>query len=109
MPIVKPYIYDTFFCIADQCSFSCCCNWNITIDDETMKKYQEDSDILAGIDPETKKMRIDDRGWCYFLDDKGLCMLVTRYGENFVCDTCARFPRQILERQGIQEHSLSNA
>lgn len=109
MSTLKPSIYNDFHCIADRCTFSCCCNWNIVVDDRTMKTYRNDPFILQGIDADAGHMRTDEAGRCYFLNEQGLCNLVLKYGEEGLCDTCARFPRQYIERQGIQECSLSNA
>lgn len=37
---IKPNFYDEFHCIADQCSMTCCMQWKIAVDDETVSKWK---------------------------------------------------------------------
>ena len=47
MLITKPDFYDSFKCRAGECTDSCCIGWEIDIDDETMRKYENENDSLS--------------------------------------------------------------
>lgn len=40
MKLYAPEYYKNFKCIADKCEHSCCIGWEIDIDEETLKKYE---------------------------------------------------------------------
>ena len=40
MKLFAPQYYKKFKCIADKCRHSCCIDWEIGIDPDTMKKYE---------------------------------------------------------------------
>lgn len=40
MRYVKPYYYDEFRCVADQCPDTCCAGWQIVIDEKTLERYE---------------------------------------------------------------------
>ena len=41
MKVLKPFYYDDFKCIANDCIDSCCIGWQINIDENTYKKYKK--------------------------------------------------------------------
>ena len=92
---VFPNYYDKFICIADKCRHSCCIGWEIDIDDDTMELYNSigDEKILGSIEgnPSHFKLAKDDR--CPFLNTKGLCDIITKYGDGALCDICYFHPR----------------
>lgn len=45
MLITKPDFYDSFKCRAGECTDSCCIGWEIDIDDETMRKYENETTL----------------------------------------------------------------
>lgn len=47
MIITKPDFYDSFKCRAGECTDSCCIGWEIDIDDETMRKYENENGSLS--------------------------------------------------------------
>lgn len=117
MRYVKPHYYDSFQCIADKCPDTCCAGWQIVIDEDTLDKYDEYvSDETHG---EAFAERLADSiDWqegcflqygrrCSMLNDENLCDLITAKGEEYLCDTCNRYPRHIEEFEGIREYSLS--
>lgn len=123
--IIKVNDYDTFRCIADKCSFSCCQEWKIEVDDKTAHKWeglklnkaQSENEVLpeltlykclekegAGQIIALKKDKA-----CPFLNAKRLCRLVIELGEEFLSETCTTFPRQINSFENRIEYSLSTA
>ena len=96
MKIYFPSYYDKFKCIADKCRHSCCVGWEIDVDDVTMEKYKclsgdMGDDIRAHICDGVIELCDDDR--CPFLDQKGLCRIISSLGDGFISDICREHPR----------------
>ena len=99
MIYVKPDFYDSFICRAGKCRHSCCIGWEIDIDEDTAKYYEElggdmGSELSANISRTPEKhfiMREDGR--CPFLDGDGLCRIISTLGEDALCEICAEHPR----------------
>ena len=96
MITTRPDYYDKFKCIADRCTDSCCIGWEIDIDPETLKMYGKESGELG----EKLKKNIKDGSFiltegerCPFLKADGLCELICRKGEGFLCEICSEHPR----------------
>ena len=92
----RPDYYDKFKCIAERCSDSCCIGWEIDIDPETLTIYNEESGELG----EKLKKNIKDGSFiltederCPFLKADGLCELICRKGEGYLCEICSEHPR----------------
>ncbi len=107
----KPYYYSQFQCIAAQCPKTCCEGWEIVIDDKTMQKYNQlpnaDKEyVLAHVDTQEGVFKqCGDR--CAFLNDRNLCDLYIRLGEDAFCKTCRRYPRHFEEYGNLLEAALS--
>lgn len=96
MKITVPEYFTQFKCIADKCRDSCCIGWQIDIDEPTMQKYADiDGDIGAEIAQKTSHgyFSIDKNGRCAFLDEGGLCRIISALGEGYLCDICHEHPR----------------
>lgn len=99
MQIITPSYYKNFKCIADKCKHSCCIGWEIEVDDFTVEKYKavkgdfasrlkEDIDFC---DAPHFKLDKDER--CPFLNQNGLCDIITNLGEDMLCQICSDHPR----------------
>lgn len=103
--------YDGFKCIADKCPKSCCIGWQIMIDEDSMKRYQQaDGEFGSRLKSSINYIegcfnQHDTR--CAMLADSGLCDLHSTLGEDSLCYTCKMFPRHVEEFQDIREYSLS--
>jgi len=117
MTVYKPSYYDDFYCIADKCDFTCCKEWNIAVDDITQGKWQKLS-CPEGMKEEKLSayvyrnfgydaIKMDEAGLCPFLNEKGLCRIVLKYGEDTISDTCHSFPRERQEYSDRIELFLS--
>lgn len=116
MRYVKPHYYDKFQCIADKCPDTCCAGWQIVIDDNTLEKYRKyvleengtefAAYVAKSVDWEEGCFCQSDRR-CAMLDENNLCKLISEKGEEYLCDTCNRYPRHIEEFDGVREYSLS--
>ena len=93
MLITKPDFYDSFKCRAGECTDSCCIGWEIDIDDETMRKYENENDSLSVklnrfTDREKQCFILTEDDRCPFLKSDGLCELILTKGEDMLCEIC---------------------
>ncbi len=106
MRYIKPHYYDEFKCIADKCPDTCCAGWQIVIDDDSLDKYAKEPGLAGEIDWQEGVFK-QQQGRCAMLNSQNLCRLIIEKGEDWLCDTCNRYPRHIEEFDGIREMSLS--
>lgn len=111
---IKNPLYDQFKCSADQCSFTCCQQWQINVDEPTYLKWQ--NQIFKGQNKRLNQcvnkqgisydIKLNHEHKCPFLDKNHLCEIVLTHGEECLSDTCRTFPRQINEFKERTEYSL---
>lgn len=98
---VKPDFYDKFKCIADKCTDSCCIGWEIDVDEVAFEKYQK-LKLPLGEEIRSKIIKSEDDCYCFelaekercpFLNENGLCDIIIKCGENYLCDICREHPR----------------
>ena len=100
MRLSKPVYYDRFRCLAGDCPDTCCQQWDIAVDPDTLALYQS----LPG--PLGKKVRhslhledgetylsMDPSGHCPMQDPSGLCSLQAAFGPQALSQVCREFPR----------------
>lgn len=98
--VFVPNYYNAFRCIAGACRHSCCVGWEIDVDEDTLRYY----DALTGemgarlrasidreADPPCFRLNPDER--CPFLNENGLCDIITELGEDSLCHICHDHPR----------------
>ena len=114
---MKTSYYDDFSCIADNCSFTCCQEWKIAIDDDTYTKWKhlsvtnQENDSLDRYVTQKDGARVialNEQKQCPFLKENKLCKLVLELGDEVLSKTCASFPRQIHEFADRKEYSLAS-
>lgn len=100
MKLIAPDYYTKFQCIADKCRHSCCIGWVIDVDADTLGYYQTIDGELGerlkkGIDEsgETAHFILGEGERCPFLNQTGLCDLITELGEESLCQICTDHPR----------------
>ena len=100
MKLIAPEYYTEFKCIADRCKHSCCIGWVIDVDPDTLEYYHTIEGALGerlkkGIDEsgETAHFILGEGERCPFLDQTGLCDLITEMGEECLCQICTDHPR----------------
>lgn len=98
--IFAPIYYKKFKCIADKCSHSCCVGWQIDVDEKTLEGYESLSaskrlELLSHMEEEegVTHIRLCDDGSCPFLDERGLCRIISSIGESFISEICREHPR----------------
>ena len=100
MRIIAPDYYKSFKCIAQKCQNSCCIGWEIDIDPETLEIYKQIDDAIGerlknciDYNCETPHFITDEKERCPFLNQNGLCDLITELGEDALCQICYDHPR----------------
>ena len=95
-----PNYYTKFKCIASACKHSCCVGWEIDVDEDSYKWYQD----LTHPYGETVRKRITvnegvpcfaltETERCPFLQENGLCEMILTLGEDSLCQICRDHPR----------------
>jgi len=114
MKTMVPYYYKDFKCVASKCTDTCCAGWEIIIDDETYKRYNN----VCGEFGERLKSNLtlyedDEPGFvlqndnCPFLNKNNFCDIYTELGEDCLCYTCKTYPRFIEEYGNLREIGIS--
>ena len=114
MKTMVPYYYKDFKCIASKCTDTCCAGWEIIIDDETYKHYNNVSGAFGEILKSSLTLYEDNEpGFvlqndnCPFLNKNNLCDIYTELGEDSLCYTCKTYPRFIEEYGNSREIGIS--
>ena len=112
MKIIKPSYFDTFRCIAGNCTDSCCKEWDVQVDEAAAEFYLQlpgelgDSlrQVLKEEDGETVMTIVDGR--CPMWREDGLCRIQAALGHEALCKTCREFPRLTHDFGDFQELGL---
>lgn len=112
--ILVPDYYKKFGCIADACTDSCCIGWEIDVDAETIAKYrgmESSAELLGKLDlaSDPPHIRLCEGERCPFLDERGLCRIISKYGEEYIPEICKKHPRYINETSAYTECGLGLA
>ncbi len=94
MKLYQPDYYDKFQCTASECPMTCCMQWRIAVDDETLFHWQEDWKKHVKEVEEGHVIRLNKDGMCPFLNEEKLCKIVLSHGEQAISHTCQTFPRE---------------
>ena len=112
MKIVKPSYFDTFRCIAGDCTDSCCKEWDVQVDDNAAAFYRQLPgdlgdrlrQVLKEEDGEMVMTIVDGR--CPMWREDGLCRIQAALGHEALCKTCREFPRLTHDFGDFQERGL---
>lgn len=104
-----PDFYDSFHCIADKCTDTCCVGWEIDIDETSAKRYKTvqgefGEKLRQNIEDDHFKLLPGDR--CPFLRQDGLCDMICNLGEGSLCDICREHPRFVEVYGDIMEKGI---
>ena len=112
----EPEYVGKFQCDGRKCNAKCCRGWQVDIDRKTHEKYKQIADqsmrrkILDSLywnEPShTYRMKLN-RVSCPLLRDDLLCDIQKNFGEEFLSNTCAEFPRRTFVVDDFAERSLS--
>lgn len=108
--------YDNFICVSSSCPDTCCKDWDVVVDDDTSEFYSavcgdfgKKLRTCLKIDKDGDRVISFDNGICPFLNDKFLCDIQIKLGEEHLCDTCRVFPRLTQDYTEFSEQLLSLA
>lgn len=120
--IVKVNYYDAFRCIGSECPFTCCQEWAITVDEDTLGKWKGVTLETIGVKGEKKAtstlcdcvekeeseyvIALKKDKTCPFLNEDKLCSVVVSLGESYLSKTCTTYPRHIHKVGDKEEYSL---
>lgn len=109
-----PDYYEAFHCLAGACPHICCEKWEVIVDEETARLYQETPGPLG--ERLREALQTDEEGdfcfplrggRCPFLDWENLCEIHRMLGESATSATCREHPRFIEEYGPFREITLS--
>ncbi|HDX9591416.1 TPA: flagellin lysine-N-methylase [Bacillus pseudomycoides] len=117
--LLVPEYMQQFSCIGSECEDSCCrSGWNVSVDEDTYKKYQKlrDSELKPLLKKNVKRNRSNpssnlyakvkmDGGGCSLLSEEGLCKVHLKLGEEYLSNTCLVYPRHTNSINGVIERS----
>lgn len=99
MIYIYPDFYFDFECKAGKCEHTCCKDWEIDVDEDSVCRFSalpesEAAAVLSNIGEEdSSHFILREDGRCPFLESDGLCSLIKKYGEDFVPYICREHPR----------------
>ena len=113
----QPEYVSRFKCDGSKCDARCCKGWTVTIDWKSCEQYsnieppETSKEILSCMEFDSKRenyvMNLKPNGFCPMLTEKNLCRLQADYGENFLSQTCATYPRVTYAFGDFFERSLA--
>lgn len=100
MKLYAPHYYTQFACTADKCQHSCCIGWEIDIDNDTLEYYKTIEGPIGerlknniASDNETAHFILGRDERCPFLNENGLCDIISQLGDGALCQICDDHPR----------------
>jgi len=119
--MLVPDYMQQFHCIGSACEDSCCTGWLVSIDQASYKKYghvkdQELKTLMKENITRNKSHRTNDNyaaikmlpnHECVFLSAEKMCKIQLKYGEDYLSNTCATYPRTINVVDAVAEKSAT--
>jgi lysine-N-methylase len=121
-PMLMPKYVSRFACTGGDCEDTCCSGWRIDLDRATLLRYEasEDPELqplfqeFVKRNPANPTMQVFGHiqkldgpcHYCPFLDESKLCRIQTRFGADWLCDTCSDFPRSAVQLGDFQQMTL---
>ena len=103
-----------FACLAGACPDTCCRDWEIALDEQTLARYEAMPGELG--EQIRAEIRDDDGacfqlrgGYCPFLNEDGLCRIQLAHGAEALSRNCDYFPRFVEEYGATREVTFSPA
>lgn len=121
-PIRRPLYLKEFQCIGGACEDNCCIGWDVEIDQKTYKKYEKVKDeglsqlfhqcIFENVDSYDSHVdyaivELSKNNRCPFLNERQLCKIQAKLGEDYLSNVCATYPRYANEINGVVEYSAT--
>ena len=117
MLCLEPDYLEDFFCDGQRCGAQCCRLWTVFVDEKTYEKYQQlpqekGRDILNRLVQGEEGQSpwawdFGEKKVCHFLREDCLCGIQREFGEDYLGNTCAIYPRKQVAIGGSFQRSLS--
>ncbi|MBI3771594.1 MAG: flagellin lysine-N-methylase [Gammaproteobacteria bacterium] len=109
-----------FHCIGPECPDTCCKSWKIPLEKEALKKWQKilsEDELAQTVEKYSDnknpafvaKIKLSADGNCQLLNNRGLCSIHEKYGEEYLPHICKTYPRALRSVRGHYELSMSMA
>jgi len=119
--LIRPTYSERFRCIGPRCEDSCCKGWTVPVDKEAFEKYRalpagplrvllDENLVETPNDPNPAhfaKIKMPASNECPILTEEGLCRIHAELGEEYLCHTCATYPRAVSNIDNLEEKALS--
>lgn len=115
--VITPNYVNIFSCIGPKCEDSCCNDWGIYFDKKTYKKIVKHPDFSSLAKIAFKEIKTDNDSWavieldeqggCPFLNEKKLCKIHDKAGEQALSHTCKTYPKVSHHIAGNRYNSLN--
>lgn len=117
-----PSYLSKFKCIGSPCEDNCCIGWDVDFDKKTYNKYIKVKDGELGQlfknsvrpnpdsfsdDVDFAVVKLKKNKMCPFLNGEHLCKIQLRFGEGYLSNVCATYPRYTNIINGVYEHSAT--
>lgn len=111
----QPDYNKKFHCIGGACPDTCCRDWSIVPDEDSLKDYESApeplrSAIAAALthdDDGDVCFALGEDGFCALLTEDGLCPIQRDWGEEHLCAHCGAYPRFTEEYGCLSETALA--
>ena len=115
MKFRQPSYNKNFKCIGGACPDTCCRDWSIVPDEDSLADYKTAPEPLrsaiAGAlthdDDGDPCFALREDGFCALLTEDGLCPIQRDWGEEHLCAHCAAYPRFTEEYGSLSETALA--
>lgn len=119
--ILIPQYLSEFRCLGGSCEDTCCAGWRVTVDKKTFQVYRKirhpemtkklqryvKRDRKQQNDSNYAKFILDENKKCSMMLENGLCSIHKELGEEYLCNTCAIYPRNFTKVGHVTEKSLT--
>ncbi|WP_405756256.1 flagellin lysine-N-methylase [Anaerovibrio slackiae] len=117
MSVIQLEYVKNFICDGNKCNSKCCKKWNITIDENTYRKYKriQNQSVRDKVLSSMKKINgsngymiiLNENGECPLICKDKLCFIQRNLGPAALSMTCQTYPRKLLMLGECQLRSLS--
>jgi len=118
---MQPSYAAAFCCVGPECEDPCCGGWDIPLDKETYRKYEQlpsqefaalvSEFVIVNDPPQPPQLHATLKrtpsGVCPFFRADHLCGIQKEYGPQLLSSTCSIYPRSLSTVAGVLEGSLS--
>ena len=119
--LMRPEYSAQFRCIGPECEDTCCIGWTVPVDEPAWQKYKSlpagplrtQLDACLELTPDNPNpahfaiIRMSPSHQCPMLLESRLCRIQAEIGEEFLCRTCATYPRIVSTIDNLEEKALS--